>query len=112
MPLKSVDLQTVYTGSLKVSITLQALERAPVMALKATVMLFYFVDYHGHRIATFEMYILVWCCNAVNFVVSVLNVEIFVGYLLCAHNDCEHSDANLKHDRIMSEAGCYELSMS
>ena len=35
-----MDLQTVYTGSLKVPITLQALERAPVMALKATVLLF------------------------------------------------------------------------
>jgi hypothetical protein len=40
MLLKPVDMQTVYTGSLKVSITLQALERAPGMALKATVMLF------------------------------------------------------------------------
>lgn len=34
---------------------------------------------------------------------SVLNLEIFVGYLLCAYNDSKHSDASLKHDHIMSE---------
>ena len=103
MPLKPVDLQTVYTGSLKVSITLQALERAPVMAPKATVMLFWFVDYYGHWIVTLEMYILVWCSNAVNFVASVFNAEIFPRYLLHADNASKHDDASLKHDHIMSE---------
>jgi hypothetical protein len=40
MPLKPVDLQTVNAWSLKVTITLQTLERAPDMSFKATVMLF------------------------------------------------------------------------
>jgi len=38
-----------------------------------------------------------------NFVASVLNVEIFPLYLLCAYNDSKHNDASLKHDHIMSE---------
>jgi hypothetical protein len=38
-----------------------------------------------------------------NSVASVLNVEIFRHYHLCADNASKHNDASLKHDNIMGE---------
>lgn len=107
MPLKPVEVQTVYAVSLQMFVTLQTFERAPDVALKTTVMLFQFGDYHGHRIVTFEVYVLVRCCNSVNFMasqVSVQSVELASLYPLCACNDCKQNDASLKHDHSVSEA--------